>query len=78
MIFPQDNYVYQLWVDNFENHGFYFDYAAAALGAEPVGAPAGRDALAGGGAPRSPAVARGARSSRGRATPRASSCTWTP
>jgi spermidine dehydrogenase len=25
MIFPRSNYVYQLWVDEFENHGFYFD-----------------------------------------------------
>ncbi len=25
MIFPKSNYVYQLWFDNFENHGFYFD-----------------------------------------------------
>jgi spermidine dehydrogenase len=25
MIFPKSNYVYQLWFDNFENHGFYYD-----------------------------------------------------
>jgi spermidine dehydrogenase len=25
MIFPKDNYLYQLWTDDFENHGFYFD-----------------------------------------------------
>ncbi len=25
MIFPRDNYLYQLWNDEFENHGFYFD-----------------------------------------------------
>ncbi len=25
MIFPKSNYVYQLWFDDFENHGFYFD-----------------------------------------------------
>ena len=25
MLFPKTNYVYQLWFDNFETHGFYFD-----------------------------------------------------
>ena len=40
MIFPKSNYVYQLWFDNFENHGFYFDNAQAALGAESAGAAA--------------------------------------
>jgi spermidine dehydrogenase len=25
MLFPKTNYVYQLWFDNFESHGFYFD-----------------------------------------------------
>ena len=25
MIFPRTNYQYQLWADDFENHGFYFD-----------------------------------------------------
>jgi spermidine dehydrogenase len=25
MIIPRTNYVWQLWVDDFENHGFYFD-----------------------------------------------------
>ncbi len=25
MEFPLDNYLYQLWADNFENHGYFFD-----------------------------------------------------